>query len=125
MRSRSWDRGGYRLCESCGKGRDGGEASIAFCSQFCGRRGGGVGLDWTPLAPLGTPWAMGAGEKNGIRSGEDEGEGRFYRGIYLVPPKCQRCPQVLPPGKGLTRPGAGAWCGAGTVRLQAVKPKCL
>lgn len=56
----------------------------------------GVGLDWTPLAPLGTPWAMGAGEKNGIWTGEDEGEGRVCRGIYLVPPKCQRCPQVLP-----------------------------
>lgn len=51
MRSRSWDRGGYRLCESCGKGRGGGEASIAFCSQFCGRRGGGgLGLD-TPCPP--------------------------------------------------------------------------
>ena len=35
----------------------------------------GVGLDWTPLAPLGTPWAMGAGEKNGIRTGKEEGEG--------------------------------------------------
>lgn len=33
----------------------------------------GVGLDWTPLAPLGTPWAMGAGEKNGTRTGEEEG----------------------------------------------------
>lgn len=46
----------------------------------------GVGLDWTPLAPLGTPWAMGAGEKNGTRTGEEEGEGRVYEGISLVPP---------------------------------------
>lgn len=51
-------------------------------------------MDWTPLAPLGTPWAMGAGEKNGTRTGK-EGEGRVYRGIYLVPPKCQRCLQEL------------------------------
>lgn len=83
----------------------------------------GVGLDWTPLAPLGTPWAMGAGEKNGTRSGEEEGEGRVYGGISLVPPKCQRCPQVLPLQCAGLDLGLGH--GAGTVRSQAVKPKCL
>lgn len=85
----------------------------------------GVGLDWTPLAPLGTPWAMGAGEKNGIRTGEEEGEGKGLYGHLLGPPKCRRCLRVLPSAIGPARPGAGAWCGAGTVRLQAVKPKCL
>lgn len=71
----------------------------------------GVGLDWTPLAPLGTPWAMGAGEKNGTRTGEEEGEGRVYEGISLVPPKCLRCPQVLPPAMGPTGPGLGHGAG--------------
>lgn len=52
MRSRDWDQGGYRLqILRKGVGRGGGEASIAFCSQFCGRRGGGgLGLD-TPCPP--------------------------------------------------------------------------
>lgn len=52
MRSRSWDGVGYRLqILRKGAGRGGGEASIAFCSQFCGRRGGGgLGLD-TPCPP--------------------------------------------------------------------------
>lgn len=50
----------------------GGRGSIAFCSQFCGRRGGGwAGL--TPRAPLVTPWAMGAGDQNGIRMGAGRG----------------------------------------------------
>lgn len=71
----------------------------------------GVGLDWTPLAPLGTPWAMGAGEKNGIQTGEDEGEGRVCRGIYLVPPKCQRCPQVLPLRRARLDQGRGHGAG--------------
>lgn len=56
----------------------------------------GVGLDWTPLAPLGTPWAMGAGEKNGIQTGEAEGrEGSIGASTWSHPragdaPKC--CP---------------------------------
>lgn len=55
MRSRDWD-GEATDGKSCGKGwggagRGGGEASIAFCSQFCGRRGGGgLGPD-TPCPP--------------------------------------------------------------------------
>lgn len=124
MRSRNWDRGGYRLGEFCGRGGAGARLLLLFAHSFAEGEAG-VGLDWTPLAPLGTPWAMGAGEKNGTRTREEEGEGKVYGGISLVPPKCRRCPQVLPPAMGPARPGAGAWCGAGTVRLQAVKPKCL
>lgn len=81
-------------CKSCGKGRGAGARLLLLFAHSFAEGEAGVGLDWTPLAPLGTPWAMGAGEKNGTRTGE-EGEGRVYRGIYLVPPKCQRCLQVL------------------------------
>lgn len=125
MRSRNWN-GEATDGKSCGKGRAGAGARLLLLFAHSFAEGeAGVGLDWTPLAPLGTPWAMGAGEKNGTRTGEEEGEGRVYEGISLVPPKCLRCPQVLPPTMGPAGPGAGAWCGAGTVRLQAVKPKCL
>lgn len=51
IRSRDAGGGGYRLQILRRGGRGGGEASIAFCSQFCGRRGGGgLGLD-TPCPP--------------------------------------------------------------------------
>lgn len=74
MRSRSWEPEGYRLLRILQKGEGGGEALLLFAHSFAEGEAG-VGLDWTPLAPLGTPWAMGAGEKNGTRTGEEEGEG--------------------------------------------------
>lgn len=55
--------GSYRPGESCGVGRRG-EALLLFAHSFAeGEAGGGLGR--TPLAPLSTPWVMGAGEKNG------------------------------------------------------------
>lgn len=93
IRSRDWV-GQATDCKSCGKGSGAGARLLLLFAHSFAEGEAGVGLDWTPLAPLGTPWAMGAGEKNGTRTGE-EGEGRVYRGIYLVPPKCQRCLQVL------------------------------
>lgn len=93
----------------------------------------GVGLDWTPLAPLGTPWAMGAGEKNGTRTGEEEGKGRVYEGISLVPPKCLRCPQSAAPcdgpdwtwGWGMVRGGHSEVAGGKTKVLRGTQdPAC-
>lgn len=56
--------------KSCGKGwGEAGARLLLFAHSFAEGEAG-VGLDSTPLAPLGTPWAMGAGEKNGTRTGE-------------------------------------------------------
>lgn len=109
-RSGDWDGGGYRLQILRKGGRGAGARLLLLFAHSFAEGEAGVGLDWTPLAPLSTPWAMGAGEKNGTRTGEG-GEGRAYRGIYLVPPKCQRCL----PGLHLrgARPGLGQERGAG------------
>lgn len=88
--------GELQMANPAERGGAGARLLLLFAHSFAeGEAGGGVGLDWTPLAPLGTPWAMGAGEKNGTRI-EEEGEGRVYEGISLVPPKCLRCRQVVP-----------------------------
>lgn len=70
MRSRDWDQGGYRRqILRKGGGEAGARLLLLFAHSFAEGEAG-VGLDWTPLAPLDTPWAMGAGEKNGTRTGE-------------------------------------------------------
>lgn len=83
------------------------------------------GWAWTghplpPSVPLGR-WVLVKRMEPGLgRKEAREGLG----GISLVPPKCQRCSQVLHPARAWLDLGQGR-CGAGTVRLQAVKPKCF
>lgn len=104
LRSRSWDGGGYRLQilrEGAGRGRG------FYCFLLTVLRKARRGWAWTghplpPLVPLGR-WVLVKRMESGL--GRKKVREWVYRGIYLVPPKCQRCPQVLPVGPA--RPGLG------------------
>lgn len=95
MRSRSWDGEATDSANPAERGGAGARLLLLFAHSFAEGEAG-VGLDWTPLAPLSTPWAMGAGEKNGIWTGEEEGEKRFYGASTWSHPSARDAPKCCP-----------------------------